>query len=74
MELLEFDLEKLLEKKILTNHQKFEITIGIISGIVQLHKQNIIHQDLKPGNILLNAQYIPKIVDFGIAKIQEKTL
>ena len=39
--------------------------IGIAYGIEYIHSLNIIHMDLKPGNILLDENYYPKIADFG---------
>lgn len=37
------------------------------------HKQGITHRDLKPGNILFDANDEPYLSDFGIAKISEST-
>lgn len=35
---------------------------------MELHKNNIMHLDLKPDNILINKSWTAKITDFGISK------
>jgi len=49
-----------------------EIAIGTAKGIAYLHEecqQRIIHYDIKPGNILLDNNFNPKVADFGLAKL-----
>ncbi|KAH7832893.1 hypothetical protein Vadar_001125 [Vaccinium darrowii] len=54
-----------------------KIAIGIARGIAYLHEecqQRIIHYDIKPGNVLLDANFNPKIADFGLAKISNRDI
>lgn len=63
------DLENLIKKKIrrLTSRQKLEIALGILHGLNHMHKRNIYHLDIKPGNVVLTEDLTPKIIDFGMA-------
>ncbi|KAI8551161.1 hypothetical protein RHMOL_Rhmol06G0163600 [Rhododendron molle] len=52
-----------------------DIALGIAKGIEYLHQgcnQRILHFDIKPHNILLDKNFIPKISDFGLAKLCSK--
>ncbi|XP_042507848.1 rust resistance kinase Lr10-like [Macadamia integrifolia] len=52
-----------------------EIAIGTAKGIAYLHEechQRIIHYDIKPGNVLLDAELFPKVADFGLAKLSNR--
>lgn len=63
-------LESVIENnETLTVEQILDILIQLAHGLDYAHKHDIIHRDIKPGNIILTSEDIPKIMDFGIAKI-----
>jgi hypothetical protein len=44
------------------------MVLGIARGVAFAHDQGIVHRDIKPENILLSADGIPKITDWGLGK------
>lgn len=56
----------------LSYNQMYNISVGVARGIAYLHhgcEMKILHFDIKPHNILLDENFIPKISDFGLAKL-----
>jgi len=51
-----------------TFNQQINFSLQVCEGLAFIHKNNIIHRDIKPDNILVYEGKIIKIVDFGIAK------
>jgi len=45
------------------------ITFQIVCGLRILHANNLIHQDIKPGNIVISSKSVVKICDFGSVDI-----
>lgn len=62
-----------LDSRIETEHQLpeldiLDIGIKVASALDAALKKNLLHRDIKPGNILFNAEGEPKLVDFGLAR------
>lgn len=48
------------------------IAIQTARGLQYSHEQGLVHQDVKPGNILLSKEWDAKVADFGLAKAQSR--
>jgi eukaryotic-like serine/threonine-protein kinase len=73
MELADTDsLDKMIERDGLVPELKvLDVAIKVASALDTALKHNLLHRDIKPGNILFNAEGEPKLVDFGLAREAE---
>ncbi|HMJ06240.1 MAG TPA: protein kinase [Chthoniobacterales bacterium] len=53
----------------LSIEDRLALFLKICAAVEVAHHNHVIHRDLKPGNILVNAEGEPKLLDFGIAKL-----
>jgi tetratricopeptide (TPR) repeat protein len=49
--------------------EKIELFRQVCSAVQRAHQSLVVHRDLKPANILVTPEGIPKLLDFGIARL-----
>ncbi|CAD8067775.1 unnamed protein product [Paramecium sonneborni] len=68
-EFMETDLHRVIySRQELTDEHIQYFVYQILRGLLQMHSANVIHRDLKPGNILVNKNCDLKICDLGLAR------
>jgi non-specific serine/threonine protein kinase/serine/threonine-protein kinase len=55
----------------LSTRQRIEIVVKVCEAVHHAHQRGLIHRDLKPGNILVDENGQPKILDFGVARVTD---
>jgi serine/threonine protein kinase len=56
------------DRRLTTQEQILDVAIQFASGLQALHEHGLIHQDVKPGNVLMTPEGIAKVTDFGLAR------
>ncbi|KAH3673086.1 hypothetical protein WICMUC_003919 [Wickerhamomyces mucosus] len=68
-ELMECDMHQIIRSgQPLTDAHYQSFTYQILCGLKYIHSADVLHRDLKPGNLLVNADCELKICDFGLAR------
>ncbi|CAE5962605.1 unnamed protein product [Arabidopsis arenosa] len=68
-ELMDTDLHQIIKSsQVLSNDHCQYFLFQLLRGLKYIHSANILHRDLKPGNLLVNANCDLKICDFGLAR------
>jgi serine/threonine protein kinase len=75
MELVEgITLQEKIKQGPLSVNDTIEIAIQIASALTAAHEAGIAHRDIKPNNIMVRPDGFIKVLDFGLAKLVQKSL
>ncbi len=61
-------LHEYVWRKKLTLEEMLQLFATVCRAVQHAHQRGVIHRDLKPGNILVDSEGSPKVLDFGLAK------
>ena len=64
-------LRDVLKESELSIDKVIDLATQICEALREAHRANIVHRDIKPSNILIDRNDRPKLVDFGLAAVQD---
>lgn len=62
-------LHEFVRERGLSAAERVELLVRICDAVEHAHQRGVIHRDLKPPNILINKEGLPKVLDFGVARL-----
>ena len=67
-------LRQLIDEHAFTLNEALKITIQVADALSEAHSAGIVHRDVKPENIMIRKDGYVKVLDFGLAKLTERSI
>jgi serine/threonine protein kinase/tetratricopeptide (TPR) repeat protein len=65
-------LDEVIKSEPIPNRRAAELIAKLARTVSYAHKRGILHRDIKPGNVLIDADGEPHLTDFGLARLVER--